>query len=258
MTDDILLRDDHAGIATLTLNAPGSFNALSTAMIAALAAQIAAIATDQTIRVVVLKGAGKAFCAGHDLREMQSARAAADQGRAAFATLFADCAAMMQALTALPQPVIAQVHGVATAAGCQLVASCDLAVAATGTRFGVNGINIGLFCATPMVALTRKVAPAVAFEMLSTGEFISADRAREVGLINRVAAPDDLDAATQSLAQTLADKLPQALQMGKTAFAAQSGLPTQDAYAITGATMVENMLLTMTRDSIDAFLSKRR
>jgi enoyl-CoA hydratase/carnithine racemase len=258
MTDHILLRQDHAGIATLTLNAPASFNALSTAMIAALTAQIAALATDQTIRVVVLKGAGKAFCAGHDLREMQAARAAADQGRAAFATLFADCAAMMQALTALPQPVIAQVQGVATAAGCQLVASCDLAVAAAGTRFGVNGINIGLFCATPMVALTRKVAPAVAFEMLSTGEFIDAARAREVGLINRIAPPDALDAATQALAQTLATKLPEALQMGKAAFAAQSGLSAQDAYALASATMIENILLDATNDGISAFLEKRR
>lgn len=258
MTDHILLRQDHAGIATLTLNAPASFNALSTAMIAALTAQIAALATDQTIRVVVLKGAGKAFCAGHDLREMQAARADADQGRAAFATLFADCAAMMQALTALPQPVIAQVQGVATAAGCQLVASCDLAVAAAGTRFGVNGINIGLFCATPMVALTRKVAPAVAFEMLSTGEFIDAARAREVGLINRIAPPDALDAATQALAQTLATKLPEALQMGKAAFAAQSGLSAQDAYALASATMIENILLDATNDGISAFLEKRR
>lgn len=258
MTDHILLRQDHAGIATLTLNAAASFNALSTAMIAALTAQIAALATDQTIRVVVLKGAGKAFCAGHDLREMQAARAAADQGRAAFATLFADCAAMMQTLTALPQPVIAQVQGVATAAGCQLVASCDLAVAAAGTRFGVNGINIGLFCATPMVALTRKVAPAVAFEMLSTGEFIDAARAREVGLINRIAPPDALDAATQALAQTLATKLPEALQMGKAAFAAQSGLSAQDAYALASATMIENILLDATNDGISAFLEKRR
>ncbi len=263
MTDDILLRHDHAGIATLTLNAPASFNALSTAMIAALTAQIAALATDQTIRVVVLKGAGKAFCAGHDLREMQAARTAADEntedaGRAAFTRLFADCTAMMQALTALPQPVIAQVQGVATAAGCQLVASCDLAVAATGTRFGVNGINIGLFCATPMVALTRKVAPAVAFEMLSTGEFIDAARAREVGLINRIAPPDALDAATQALAQTLAAKLPEALQLGKAAFAAQSGLPTREAYALAGATMVENILLDATNDGITAFLERRR
>lgn len=258
MADNILIRQDEAGIATLTMNAPASYNALSSAMIAALCAEIAALTQDTTIRVVILKGAGKAFCAGHDLKEMQAMRQAPDQGRAAFTTLFADCAAMMQALSALPQPVIAQVQGVATAAGCQLVASCDLAVAATGTRFGVNGINIGLFCATPMVALTRKVAPAIAFEMLFTGEFIDAIRAREIGLINRIASPQDLDSTTQSLAQTLAAKLPAALQMGKTAFAAQSGQPTATAYARACAIMVENVLLDDTRDGINAFLDKRR
>jgi enoyl-CoA hydratase/carnithine racemase len=205
-----------------------------------------------------VKGAGKAFCAGHDLREMQDARHSPDQGRAAFTTLFSDCAAMIQALSALPQPTIAQVQGVATAAGCQLVASCDLAVATTTARFGVNGINIGLFCTTPMVALTRKVAPAVAFEMLSTGAFIDAARAREVGLINRIAAPEDIEAATENLAQTLAAKQPEALQMGKAAFAVQSGLSLHDAYARAGATMVENILLDATNQGIAAFLDKRR
>ncbi len=257
MAEDILLRSDDNGVATLTLNAPASFNALSNNMIAALSAQIAALAQDETVRVVVVKGAGKAFCAGHDLKEMQAARHSPDQGRAAFQTLFADCAAMMQALSALPQPVIAQVHGIATAAGCQLVASCDLAVAATGTRFGVNGINIGLFCATPMVALTRKVLPAVAFEMLTTGEFIDAARAREVGLINRIAAPEDLEQATAALAQTLAAKLPAALRLGKAAFAAQTGLPTAAAYAKAGAVMVDNILMEATNEGIAAFLEKR-
>ena len=257
MAEDILLRSDRDGVATLTLNAPTSFNALSNRMIAALSAQITALAQDDGVRVVVLKGAGKAFCAGHDLKEMQAARQSPDQGRAAFESLFADCAAMMQALTALPQPVIAQVHGIATAAGCQLVASCDLAVAATGTRFGVNGINIGLFCATPMVALTRKVLPAVAFEMLTTGEFIDATRAREIGLINRIAAPEDLEQATASLTQSLAAKLPAALRLGKAAFAAQSGLPTAAAYAKAGAVMVDNILLDATNEGIAAFLEKR-
>ena len=257
MTNDILLRHDHAGIATLTLNAPASFNALSNAMIVALRDQIAALAQDQTTRVVILKGAGKAFCAGHDLKEMQAARAAADKGRAAFAALFADCAAMMQALSALPQPVIAQVHGVATAAGCQLVASCDLAVAATGTRFGVNGINIGLFCTTPMVALTRKIPPAVAFEMLSTGAFIDSTRARDAGLINRITAPEDLNAETLALAQTLAAKLPAALRLGKAAFRATAGLPTAEAYALASAAMVENIMADATNDGITAFLEKR-
>lgn len=257
MAEDILLRSDRDGVATLTLNAPTSFNALSNRMIAALSAQITALAQDDGVRVVVVKGAGKAFCAGHDLKEMQAARHSPDQGRAAFQTLFADCAAMMQALSALPQPVIAQVHGIATAAGCQFVASCDLAVADTGTRFGVNGINIGLFCATPMVALTRKVLPAVAFEMLTTGAFIDAARAREIGLINRIAAPEDLEQATAALAQSLAAKLPAALRLGKAAFAAQSGLPTAAAYAKAGAVMVDNILLDATNEGIAAFLEKR-
>lgn len=257
MADDILLRSDHEGIATLTLNNPASFNALSHAMLNALAAEIARLHADGSIRVVVLKGAGKAFCAGHDLREMQAARTAPDQGRSAFAQLFARCAAVMQALQTLPQPMIAQVHGIATAAGCQLVASCDLAVAATGTRFGVNGINIGLFCTTPMVALTRKIAPAVAFEMLATGAFIDAARAREIGLINRVVDPEALEAETQALAQTLAAKLPAALQMGKAAFAAQAGLATPAAYACASAVMVDNLLLPDTAEGIAAFLEKR-
>ena len=257
MADAILLRNDAGGVATLTLNAPGSFNALSDAMLAALAAELAALAADASVRVVVLKAAGKAFCAGHDLKEMQAARAAADGGAAYFADLFARCAAVMQALQALPQPVIAQVQGIATAAGCQLVASCDLAVAAAGTRFGVNGINIGLFCTTPMVALTRKIAPAVAFEMLATGAFIDAARAREIGLINRVVDPEALEAETQALAQTLAAKLPAALQMGKAAFAAQAGLATPAAYACASAVMVDNLLLPDTAEGIAAFLEKR-
>ena len=257
MADAILLRNDAGGVATLTLNAPGSFNALSDAMLAAMATELAALAVDASVRVVVLKAAGKAFCAGHDLKEMQAARSASDHGAAYFADLFARCAAVMQALQVLPQPVIAQVQGIATAAGCQLVASCDLAVAAAGTRFGVNGINIGLFCATPMVALTRKIAPAVAFEMLTTGSFIDAARAREVGLINRVADPEALETETQALAQTLAAKLPAALRMGKAAFAAQTGLATPAAYACTSAVMVENILLPDTNEGIAAFLEKR-
>ena len=257
MPEDILLRSDEAGVTRLTLNAPSSLNALSNAMIAALSAQIKALAEDETVRVVILKGAGKAFCAGHDLKEMQAARQSPDQGRAAFETLFADCAAMMQALAALPQPVIAQVHGIATAGGCQLVASCDLAVAATGTRFGVNGINIGLFCTTPMVALSRKVPAAVAFELLTTGEFIQAERAREIGLINRVTAPEDLDTATMALALTLAAKQPEVLRLGKAAFAGQTGLATAQAYAAACGVMVDNMMRPQTDSGIAAFLDKR-
>ena len=257
MTDPILLRRDAGHIATLTLNTPHSLNALSAAMIAALQVQIAALAADASIRVVILRGAGKAFCAGHDLKEMQAARGTADQGRGYFTGLFNDCAAMMQALVALPQPVVAAVHGIATAGGCQLAASCDMIVAADTARFGVNGVNIGLFCSTPMVALTRKVPPAVAFEMLTTGEFISAARAREVGLVNRITSAEALEHDTNALAEILAAKLVSAVRVGKAAFYAQAALSLADAYAHTGQVMVENMLVPDTDEGITAFLEKR-
>ena len=257
MTDPILLRVDAAHIATLTLNAPHSLNALSMTMIAALRAQLSDLADDQTIRVVILRGAGKVFCAGHDLKEMQAARAAPDQGRGYFTALFDACAAMMQAVQALPQPVIAAVHGIATAGGCQLAASCDMIVAADTARFGVNGVNIGLFCSTPMVALTRKVPPAVAFEMLTSGEFIGAARARNVGLVNRVVAPNALDAETHSLAAILAAKLTSAVRVGKAAFYTQMQMNLAEAYAYTGQVMVENMLVPDTDEGIAAFLEKR-
>lgn len=257
MTDPILLRQDAGHIATLTLNAPYGLNALSAAMIRALQDQIAALAADHSIRVVILRGAGKVFCAGHDLKEMQAARTNPDQGRGYFTALFNECAAMMQALQALPQPVIAQVHGVAAAGGCQLAASCDLIVAADTARFGVNGVNIGLFCSTPMVALSRKVPSAVAFEMLTTGEFISAARALEVGLVNRIAQPDALSDAVNALAATLAAKLGSAVRVGKAAFYAQGALSLADAYAFAGHVMVENMLVPDTNEGIDAFLQKR-
>lgn len=257
MSDPILLREDAGRIATLTLNAPASLNALSNAMIAALTAELARLAADPGIRVVILRANGRAFCAGHDLKEMQAARAAPDQGRSAFLTLFNDCAAMMQALIALPQPVIAQVHATAAAAGCQLVASCDLVVAADSARFGVNGVNIGLFCSTPMVALTRKVPPATAFEMLTTGEFLTAPRAREAGLVNRVTPPDALDAETRALATTIAAKLGPAVRIGKRAFYEQANLPLAEAYAYAGRVMTENMLLPDTDEGLNAFLEKR-
>src|SRR5690606_21291102 len=199
MSEPILLRSDEDAVATLTLNAPASLNALSDAMLAALKAEFGRLAEDRLARVVVLRGAGKAFCAGHDLKEMQAGRAAPDKGRAYFAGLFARCAEVMQMIPALPQPVIAEVHGIATAAGCQLVASCDMAVAAEGDRFGVNGVNIGLFCSTPMVALSRNVPRKVAFEMLTTGQFIDAARAAEVGLVNRVVPSQTLAAETRAL-----------------------------------------------------------
>lgn len=248
--------EDLGAVRRITLNSPGNFNALSVEMIAALRAALDAAAASDA-RAIVLAGAGKAFCAGHDLRQMQAARGDTDGGRAAYGSLFADCAALMQALPALPQPVIAQVHGIATAAGCQLVASCDMAVAAEGTRFGVNGVNIGLFCATPMVAMTRAIAPKLAFEMLTTGEFINARRAQEVGLVNRVVAAEDLADATLALAQVVAAKLPAAVRLGKAAFYQQLGLSRAEAYAAAGAVMCDNMMLPDTAEGITAFLEKR-
>ena len=257
MTDAVLIRRDAGSIARLTLNTPQNLNALSDAMLAAMAAEFANLAIDTSIRVVILAGAGKAFCAGHHLREMQAGRAAPDQGRTYYADLFKRCAAVMQMIPALPQPVIAEVHGIATAAGCQLVASCDMAVAATGTKFGVNGVNIGLFCSTPMVALTRNVPRKAAFEMLTTGHFIDTTRAVELGLINRHVAQDMLEATTQSLAETLAAKLGSAVKIGKRAFYDQIDLPLDQAYDHTAAAMVENMLWRDTDEGIAAFLEKR-
>ncbi|HMO06628.1 MAG TPA: enoyl-CoA hydratase [Paracoccaceae bacterium] len=253
----LVMREDAGGVARLTLNAPDRLNALSDAMLAALADALAALAGDRSARVVVIAGAGRAFCAGHDLREMQAGRQAPDGGAAWFGDLFARCAAVMQAIPALPQPVIAQVHGIATAAGCQLAATCDIVVAAEDARFGVNGVNIGLFCSTPMVALTRAVGPKAAFEMLVTGEFVGASRAREIGLVNRVVPAADLRAETDRLAGAIASKLGAAVRIGKRAFHDQIGLPLADAYRQTGAVMVENMMLRDTDEGLTAFLEKR-
>lgn len=255
--DGLVLREDAGGVARLTLNAPDRLNALSDAMLAALAKALSALAQDRSARVVVIAGAGRAFCAGHDLREMQAARQAPDGGAAFFADLFARCAAVMQAIPALPQPVIAQVHGIATAAGCQLAATCDLVVAAEDARFGVNGVNIGLFCSTPMVALTRAVGPKAAFEMLVTGDFIGAARACEIGLVNRVVPAADLAAETGRLATAIAGKLGAAVRIGKRAFHDQIALPLAEAYRRTGAVMVENMMLRDTDEGLAAFLEKR-
>ncbi len=257
MTDAILTRDDLGGVATLTMNRPGALNALSDAMLAALKDAFAALAADRGIRVVILRGAGKAFCAGHDLKEMQAGRQAEDKGRAYFAELFARCAEVMLAIQRLPQPVIAEVHGIATAAGCQLVASCDMAVAAEGTRFGVNGVNIGLFCSTPMVALSRNIPRKHAFEMLTTGTFIEAARAAELGLVNRVVPHDHLSAETRALAELVAGKLGAAVKIGKRAFYEQIELPIAKAYEHAAEVMVENMLWRDTEEGIQAFLEKR-
>jgi len=254
---EILLRDDADGITTLTLNTPDKLNALSDEMLAALQGQFDALKIDRDSRVVILRGSGKAFCAGHDLKQMQAARQAPDAGRTYFKDLFERCSRVMLAIQALPQPIIAQPHGIATAAGCQLVATCDMAVAAIGTRFGVNGVNIGLFCSTPMVALTRNVPAKAAFEMLTTGQFIETERAERIGLINRAVPHDMLDDETRALARIIADKRAAVVKIGKEAFYAQRSLTPAAAYEYAGAVMVENMLFKDTEEGIAAFLEKR-
>lgn len=253
----ILQRNDKGAVAHLCMNAPERLNALSDEMLAALLQQFDGLASDRSVRAVVLSGAGKAFCAGHDLKQMTGARQATDGGRAYFSDLFDRCTRVMARIRSLPQPVIARVHGIATAAGCQLVATCDLAVAATDTRFGVNGVNLGLFCSTPMVALSRNIPRKAAFEMLTTGQFIDAARAQSLGLINRAVAPDQLDSETEALAATLAEKLASAVRIGKRAFYEQLQMPVDQAYAYTRAVMVENMLEHDTAEGIAAFIGKR-
>ena len=253
----ILERNDTNAIAHLTLNMPEKLNALSDAMLEALQTEFDALKEDRTVRAIVISGAGKAFCAGHDLKEMTAGRQAEDGGKAYFKDLFNRCATMMMSIRKLPQPVIAQAHGIATAAGCQLVASCDMAVAAEGTKFGVNGVNIGLFCSTPMVALSRNIPRKQAFEMLTTGQFISAERAETLGLINRVVPADQLAAEAIQLAETVASKLSAAVKIGKEAFYEQISMPLDMAYGYTGDVMVENMLYRDTAEGIAAFLDKR-
>jgi enoyl-CoA hydratase/carnithine racemase len=253
----ILDMTQDGAVTHLTMNLPERLNALSDEMLAALQDTLDGLAQDRDTRVIVVSGAGKAFCAGHDLRQMTAMRQAEDGGAAAFKDLFDRCTKVMTQIKSMPQPVIAQVHGIATAAGCQLVATCDLAVAAEGTRFGVNGVNIGLFCSTPMVALSRNIARKHAFEMLTTGNFIEADRAAELGLVNRVVPVDALAQETATLAAQIAAKLGVAVRIGKRAFYEQLELSTDAAYAHTGAVMVENMLHSDTREGIDAFLEKR-
>ena len=253
----VLTREDDGAIATLTLNRPDSLNALSDDLIAALQAELDRLAGDRSVKAVVLRGAGRAFCAGHDLREMQGKRQAPDGGREAFQALFASCSRMMTTIPRLPQPVIAEVHGVAAAAGCQLVASCDMAVAAETARFGVNGVNIGLFCSTPMVALSRNVPRKHAFELLTTGDMLDAARARDLGLVNRVVPEDRLVEETRALARTVAGKLASAVRVGKRAFYEQLEMPLDAAYAHTGRVIAENMMDPDTEEGIRAFIEKR-
>ena len=255
--DDILLRSDDVGVATLTLNSPANLNALSDAMLAALADAFRALSQDDSIRAIVLRGSGKAFCAGHDLKEMQAKRAAPDGGAAALADLFNRCAEVMTAIPRLPQPVIAEVHGIATAAGCQLVASCDMAVAAEGTRFGVNGVNIGLFCSTPMVALTRNIARKQAFEMLTTGEFIDAPRARELGLVNRVTDGSALDGAKE-LAASIAANGPLAVRVSKQIMKESRGWSMDERYDKQAQLIGPVFMSEDAREGAAAFAEKRK
>jgi len=253
----ILERNDKGAVAHLHMNAPDSLNALSEEMLAALQGQLDALSNDTSIRAVILSGAGKAFCAGHHLKQMTAGRQADDGGVAYFKSLLERCKTMMLSIQALPQPVIAKVHGIATAAGCQLVATCDLAIAADDTRFGVNGVNIGLFCSTPMVALTRNIARKQAFEMLTTGKFIDATRAETLGLINRSVPGDQLDRETDDLAGILVDKLGYAVKVGKQAFYEQLQMPVEQAYDYTSEVIVENLLNRDTIEGIAAFIDKR-
>ncbi len=247
-----LLRRDEAGVAWLTLNRPAARNALSSTLMAALIDALDAIAADPAARVVVIGAAGPAFCAGHDLRELR-----ANPGRAFTEALFAQCSALMTRIVRLPKPVIARVHGIATAAGCQLVASCDLAIAAADARFATPGVNIGLFCSTPMVALSRNVGRKQAMEMLLTGDLIDAARAREIGLVNRVAPPDELDAAVAALAGQIAGKSARTLAIGKEAFYRQAEMDLDAAYRYAAEAMTINMLARDAAEGIDAFLEKR-
>ncbi|NOD91538.1 enoyl-CoA hydratase [Ruegeria sp. HKCCD4884] len=253
----ILERNDTGAVARLTMTAPERLNALSEEMLAALQDELDALRDDGSIRAVILSGAGKAFCAGHDLKQMTAGRQSEDGGKAYFQGLFARCAQMMMSIQSIPQPVIAQVHGIATAAGCQLVATCDMAVAAEGTRFGVNGVNIGLFCSTPMVALSRNIPRKQAFEMLTTGAFISAEKAAELGLINRVVPESQLEHEANALAELVASKLGVAVKIGKEAFYQQLQMPLDQAYTYTGEVMAQNMLHRDTEEGISAFIEKR-
>jgi enoyl-CoA hydratase/carnithine racemase len=250
--------DQKHRVARITLAEPTRLNALSDGMLADLAAELARLRTHPDVKVVVLAAQGKAFCAGHDLREMQALRAAPDGGAAGLHDLFTRCARVMLAIRSLPQPVIAEVQGAAVAAGCQLVATCDMAVASDTAKFGVNGVNIGLFCSTPMVALTRAIAPKAAFELLTTGRVISAAEALHLGLINRVVPPEVLTETTMSLANDIAAKLGRALRIGKETFYQQIETGVEDAYDVAGTAMVRNMLDLDTAEGIAAFLDKRK
>ena len=250
--EPILLRDDRDGVATLTMNRPAARNALSAALMSALEDAFKAIAKDAGVKVVILAANGPAFCAGHDLKEMR-----ANPGRHNYEALFTQCSRLMVAITRLSRPVIAKVHATATAAGCQLVATCDLAVTSDNARFATPGVNIGLFCSTPMVALSRAVGRKPAMEMLLTGTAIDATEALRLGLVNRVVVADALDGATWDLAAAIAAKSPLTVATGKEAFYRQIELDLDAAYAYTSEVMTHNMMAHDAAEGIDAFLEKR-
>ena len=248
----VLHETDARGVVTLTLNRPEAFNALSEGLLEALQAALDRVAAVERARVVVIAAAGKAFCAGHDLKEMR-----AEPSQAYYERLFAQCGRMMMTIQRLPVPVVARVQGIATAAGCQLVAMCDLAVAARGTRFAVSGVNLGLFCSTPSVALSRNLPRKAAFEMLVTGDFIDADEARARGLVNRVAEPAELDADLERLVARIVAKPQVALAMGKQLFYRQLETGIEAAYDDAGRTMACNMMDASALEGVQAFIEKR-
>ena len=247
-----LLRSDRNGVAWLTLNRPQARNALTMSLMAALDVELAAIADDSAVHVVVIAGAGPAFCSGHDLREMR-----ARPQRQAYEEIFGQCSRLMLRIVRLPKPVIARVHGIASAAGCQLVATCDLGIAADTARFATPGVDIGLFCSTPMVALSRSIGRKPAMEMLLSGEPIDAAKAQALGLVNRVVPEAELDTAVMTLAEHIAGKSPLTLAIGKEAFYRQAEMPLAHAYAYAAEVMTRNMLARDAEEGIDAFLQKR-
>jgi enoyl-CoA hydratase/carnithine racemase len=256
-TPTLLLTAQTGGVLRLTLNRPQARNALSSELMDAILATLEGAAADNATRVIVIAAEGPVFSSGHDLKEMAGHRADGDAGRAAYAGLFTQCSKMMQAIVGHPKPVIAQVQGIATAAGCQLVASCDLAVASTAARFATPGVDIGLFCSTPMVALSRNVSRKAAMEMLLTGEMVEPEEARRIGLINKVVAPEILESETMILANKIAAKPRQTLKTGKEAFYRQLEMPLAEAYAYASQVMTENMLDAEACEGIGAFLEKR-
>ena len=255
--EKVLIREKKKNIEILTLNDPKKLNALSEEMISSLEIAFNEISQNKAIKVVILRSSGKAFCAGHDLKQMQQARQLEDNGKKYFNDLFKRCGRMMISITKMPQPVIAAVDGIATAAGCQLVATCDLAIASSDATFGVNGVNIGLFCSTPMVALSRNISKKKTFEMLITGDFLDADSARSAGLVNKVVDTHDLDIETLIIAKKIASKLSAAIKIGKEAFYKQNEMDLESAYIYTAEVMAENMLFEDTDEGITAFIEKR-